>query len=853
MSNYNQANYAEQKDSQLMERMINRSISQSHQNLLSLLDPVNDCIFGLDAKNRILFANSQAFGLFANSNSQTIIGSTIDSLLHLKLIDGVSNNEENLITKIISQRNTTASQKAVLCVKQAHNNQNTPDQRICFWLKTDILSDCPTLTLFGFQQLSPDPNELDELKVHIERYHSLVSTTNAVLWELDLKSKSFTFVSPQAAIAFGYPIENWYKPGFWYDSMHPADRDWVNTRCETLCLELDSYLLEYRMLSATGDVLFVKDFINVIKDQSGPIALRGVFVDCTKEKSLEQEVRLNSAVFNTAEAVAITDKHANFIKVNQAFMQITGYSEDEVIGKTPRLLQSGVQDENFYHHFWSELKAFGRWQGEIWNKRKNGEVYPEWLTVTSVVGDGDDVENYVAVFSDISQRKQDEEKIKYQANYDQLTGLPNRGLLNERLSQHIKESKSNRLFGALLLLDLDNFRMLNDSLGHHRGDELLKLVASRLQLNASSCDFVARTGGDEYAIIVPAIGACFNDAKIASMAFAEDLLHLFVDHFYIAKQAVHFSVSIGLSIFPSDEESSLDIMRQADTAMYRAKAAGKNQVRSYSSEMYEEVERRLSVYNELKVAMQKNQLELHYQPVFDAQMNIVSAEALCRWNHEEQGYISPSEFIPIAEQTGLIIELSSWVMETALHHLKKWSDNKLNLQKLAINVSSQRFSHPDFLSEISYLIDKTGVDPHLIELEITEEVMIEGLHLCINVFKTLQQLGVSIAVDDFGTGYSSLSYLSKLPINKLKIDRAFVCELPSNGSDAVIVDTIFSMANHLGFSVTAEGIETPEQLDFLQGRMCHFYQGFLLGKPMPEKEFMALLQQQTIKPFPPIG
>lgn len=561
--------------------------------------------------------------------------------------------------------------------------------------------------------------------------------------------------------------------------------------------------------------------------------------DISERKQAETDLRIAAIALESLEAIVIADPNLVILKVNQAFTRITGYSAEEVVGRKPyRLLKSGRQDEQFYRAIWESLQADNYWQGEILSRRKNGEVYPQWLSIIAATVDGEQVTHYVATFSDISQKKQAEEIIHNLAFYDPLTELPNRRLMHDRLQQALAFSARHHCYGAILFIDLDNFKSLNDTKGHHIGDLLLVDIAARMQTCVRVDDTVSRLGGDEFLIILSELSVAGESAAVQAETIAEKIRVAIDQPFDLQGHEYHSSSSIGISLFLGHELTADELLKRADTAMYQAKRSGRNTIRFFDPETHAAMEIRIALEADLRRALPENQLKLFYQMQVDHVGHIIGAEVLLRWLHPERGMISPGQFIPLAEETGLIVPIGLWVMDTACRQLKSWElDPNLSHLQLAVNVSSCQFHQPDFVERVATLVAKIGINPDKLKLELTETVVLGDINEAIVKMQALKNIGVRFSIDDFGTGYSSLSYLTRLPLDQLKIDQSFVRNVAVKPTDAVIVQTIIGMAINLGIDVIAEGVETEEQRYFLECNGCFLYQGFLFGKPVPVTEF----------------
>ena len=560
-----------------------------------------------------------------------------------------------------------------------------------------------------------------------------------------------------------------------------------------------------------------------------------------ERKKYEKQMMLSASVFeNTIEGIVITDRDAIIQRVNQAFTNITGFSPDEAIGENPRILKSDRHDTQFYKQMWQALKDCGMWEGEIWNRRKNGETYPDWLSINVINDTQGEPINYVGLFHDISELKKNETMLKYQANYDPLTGLPNRQLFNDRLKMAISHNSREDLVLPLgvLFCDLDDFKNINDSLGHYFGDLLLKEVAKRLSECCREEDTVARLGGDDFLIIC----SFTRQNEPAATSLAQRILNSFEEPFILKKQQIYTQISIGITLFPEDGKDFESLVKNAEVAMYRSKDVGKNRFSFYTTELNREVLRRISLSNDLRGALAREEFIVYYQPKIDIKTGLVSGmEALVRWNRRKTEMVSPVEFIPLAEDTSVIYALGEWVMEEACSRIREFSSLCGRDLKIAVNLSVKQFAQKDLIYRIQEIIQKTGLSSHLLTVEITENIVIKNIDATIHILKLLNALGIRISIDDFGTGYSSLSYLKLMPLSELKIDKSFVDDIPDNLEACAIVKTVLSLAENLNLKTVAEGVETLAQLEFLKKEGCHEIQGYYYCKPISHEEMKTFL------------
>ena len=550
-------------------------------------------------------------------------------------------------------------------------------------------------------------------------------------------------------------------------------------------------------------------------------------------KENRERLRQAAAVFDcTREGVLVTDTQGLIVHVNRAFMEITGYQCDDVMGQRPSLFKSGRHSAHFYQQMFQALESTGEWSGEIWNRRKSGEVYPQWQTIRVIHDDQGQVSHYVAVFSDISAMKNSEHELAHLAHHDPLTDLPNRLLFTDRAEQALASAQVHKRGCALLLMDLDHFKIINDSLGHNVGDQLLKLVAERLSGLFGPGVTLARLGGDEFAVLAE---SCPQVVQAA--ALAQRMLNAMKDPFIFDGNQLFISASIGISLFPSDALSAEQLLRNADSALFKAKSAGREGYALYTEELTAHAQHRVEIAGELRRALDQHELRVYYQPVHDLHdSRLVGVEALVRWQHPERGLVPPGEFIPIAERTGLIADIDAWVMDQACRQMCQWLADGAPLSFIAINVSSRLFARRELYEQVAQVLHTTGLDPAFLELEVTESAVMDDPEVALEQLHRLRELGLRLAIDDFGTGYSSLLRLKRLPVQKLKIDQGFVAGLPWDEDDAAIVRVVIALAKSMGMQVHAEGIEQVEQARFLLDQECDMGQGYWFGRPMPADE-----------------
>ncbi|WP_275096247.1 PAS domain S-box protein [Sedimenticola hydrogenitrophicus] len=672
------------------------------------------------------------------------------------------------------------------------------------------------------------------LKASEGRYRALIEQAADGLIVTD-EQGIITDCNRSAQLMLGHPEDDLLKRPL-VEFIEPAEREKYRQQRAAIH-HRGAMLQQCRMCRSDGTVLPVEVSARALPDGGTQALIR----DISERLSSEARLRLSATVFeSTREGVVITDRDGRITAVNSAFTEITGYSEAEVSGQTPSILKSGRHDAAFYREMWASLDRLGYWRGEIWNRRKSGEIYPEWETISTVRNEAGELTNYVAVFSDISDIKESEYQLEYLAHHDPLTELPNRLLFTARLDHALERARRDGLCLAVLFIDLDLFKHINDSLGHPVGDALLLQVARRLKQQLRDEDTVARLGGDEFTVLLEQLA----DPQMAGNIAAK-LTACFVEPFVIDQRNLHVTASIGISIFPNDADTSATLLRNADTAMYQAKERGRNDYQYYAEEMTSSAVQRVLLENSLRQALNLDQFVIYYQPKLALPDNrLIGCEALIRWRHPDMGLIPPDSFIPLAEDTGLIVSIGSWVLNSACTQIRRWQHAGLETGTLAVNLSGQQLQRDNLVMTVKQALEQSGLDAAYLELEITEGFIMDQAEQAIGVLNELRALGVTLSIDDFGTGYSSLSYLKQLPINNLKIDKSFVRDIPQDPNDEAIARAIISLAGNLQLDVIAEGIETEAQLDFLRREGCGQGQGYLFSPPLPAAEFERYLWEQ---------
>ncbi len=667
-------------------------------------------------------------------------------------------------------------------------------------------------------------------------FHTLSTMSSDWFWQQDDQFR-FTEFSGAFASDFTPPADSIGKSR-WELNIKLSPEQWAAHRA-ILEAHLPFKNFEYGISDDKGEARWYSINGEPLFDAAGRFTgYLGTGRNITAGKRAEEELRIAATAFETQEGMLITDVRRVILQVNRAFSQITGYAAADLIGRTPDLLRSGRHDAAFYAEMWGGIERSGGWQGEVWNQRKNGEIYPAWLTITAVKSDDGTVTHYVDTHADISACKLAEEEIQHLAFTDPLTGLPNRRLLMDRLHQALAASARNRRRGALILIDLDNFKTLNDTLGHDKGDLLLCEVAQRLEACLREGDTVARLGGDEFVVMLEDLHESAQEAATQSEVVGDKIHAVLNEHYQLAGNQHRSTPSLGVTLFSGHDASVEELLKQADLALYKAKTAGRNTMRFFDPEMQAVVSARAALESELREGLRCQQFVLCYQPQVDDDGRLTGAEALLRWQHPQRGIVSPLEFIPLAEETGLILPLGLWVLETACDQLAQWGRRAQTAHlSLAVNVSTSQLHQVDFVDQVVATLGRTGAMAQRLKLELTESLLVSDIENTIAKMNALKTHGVGFSLDDFGTGYSSLSNLKRLPLEQLKIDRAFVNDILVDANDAAIARTVIALAQSMGLEVMAEGVETEPQRQMLADQGCRAYQGYLFSRPLPLDEF----------------
>ena len=669
-----------------------------------------------------------------------------------------------------------------------------------------------------------------ELASNEERLRLALNATHDGLWDWDVSKRRVFFSDGYAALLGLTPQALGDTRDDWAARLHPDDREGA---MQALSIEWTDQQYEniYRLRHADGSYRWIHSRGRLLRDEDGqPQRFIGIASDVTQQRANEDSLRQAAAVFDaTQEGVLVTDPDQRIVHVNPAFSRITGYSSEEILGQRPNLLNSGHHDASFYQSMWNALENRGAWSGEVWNRRKSGEIYPQWQCIRVIHDEQGRLSHYVAVFSDISALKRSQHELDYLAHHDPLSNLPNRLLFTERVAHALERSKSEGLRGAVLLIDLDHFKHINESLGHNVGDALLKGVGERLLQDIPNGSTLARLGGDEFGLLSENCSAAPQAAELA-----QRLLRCLEAPFRFDGHELYIGASIGIGLFPGEADSVEQIMRNADSALFKAKSSGREGYAFYVQELTDYARQRVELASSLRHALDNQELRVYYQPLHDLRDgHMVGMEALVRWQHPQRGLVPPAEFIPMAEENGMIAAIDAWVLEQACRQMVSWNAEGGSLRFVAVNISSRLFSRGELDQKVARVLAETGLPAGQLELEVTESAIMEDPDAALRFLTRLRALGVRLAIDDFGTGYSSLARLKRLPVDKLKIDQSFVRGLPEDTDDAAIARAVIALGHSLGLKVLAEGIEAPRQVEFLRELGCDYGQGYHYGRPLP--------------------
>lgn len=684
-----------------------------------------------------------------------------------------------------------------------------------------------------------------ELEASESRWSSLIQSVDGIVWEADARTFTFTFVSNQAERLLGFPCEDWLAPGFWVKHLHPDDQSWAPFYCATCTNRLEPHDFEYRFIAKDGRTVWLHDIISVVAENGTPRWLRGLMVDVTNRKQAEEALRLAANVFTHArEGIAITAPNTVILDINEAYCRITGYTREELIGKTPQILYSRHQSQDAYQAIWQKIDDTGYWHGELWNSHKSGKLFATHQTISAVRDDDGRIRNYVCIISDITVEYEYRQQLEYAAYHDRLTGLPNRALLSDRLRQAMIQCNHQQQSMVIAYLDLDGFKAINDSHGHEIGDQLLIALAGRMKESLRKSDTLARIGGDEFVAVLSNLENV-NDYKL----LLQYLLAAAANPIRVGQLVLQVSASMGVTIYPEDKVDVDQLLRHADQAMYVAKQAGKNRYHLFDVAFDKWERDKNEILAQVRNAIEHNEFVLYYQPKVNMQTGeITGAEALIRWRHPERGLLLPGDFLPIVENQPIAAEIGKWTLESALMQIAAWQQMGLRLA-LSVNVGAYQLQDDNFVSLLTALLAQyPDVAPALLQLEILETSALDDTAKVSRTMKDCCALGVSFALDDFGTGYSSLTYLRRLPIEYLKIDQSFVRDMLFDPDDMSIVRGIIGLSNSFRREVIAEGVETIAHGTALISLGCVHGQGHGIAKPMPADDLPAWIASWSPDP-----
>jgi diguanylate cyclase (GGDEF)-like protein/PAS domain S-box-containing protein len=797
------------------------------QRLTTTLDSVTDAFYTLDRQWRFTYLNKEAERLLKKPREELLGKALWEEFAGLRERIGFREFHRAV------QQNCTVVFEDFYSPFQA-------------WAEVRAYPSAEGLTVY-FRDITETKKTQEALEISEERFRMIAKVTNDLLWDCDLISGT-NWRSETGLHMFGYTPQDFEGPrNLWSDRIHPDDRGRVLESIDAaLKGQDDRWIDEYRFIRKNGSIAYVLDRGFILRDSEGKATrMIGAMVDLTERREANARLREQASLLDKAKDAIVVRGLDNHVRYwNKGAERLYGWTAEEAIGRSVEELLYDYSSE--LHEATRRVIEFGEWSGEVTERGKNGTTLPVEAHWTLMRDEAGRPQSIFAINTDISLRKAAERRVQQLAFYDPLTQLPNRQLLMDQLEAVIAASTHSGHVSALLFIDLDDFKSLNDTLGHATGDLLLQQVAHRLTGCVSNVDTVARFGGDEFVVLLEQIGSDFEEAAVRTTSIGEGILKALNQPYQLENYKHNSTPSIGITLFNDDKVDMGELLKRADMAMYQAKAAGRNTLRFFDPRMQAAVSARMSLEADLREGLREQQFLLHYQPQVDRTGRITGVEALIRWQHPERGLVPPMEFIPLAEETGLILPLGEWILETACQQLADWAvlPAVANLE-IAVNVSARQFHHPSFVEQVLGALSRTGANPRRLKLELTESMLFADLEDTIAKMNVLKTRGVSFALDDFGTGYSSLAYLQRLPLDVLKIDRSFVRDLLTNANDAVIARTIIALGRSLGLKIIAEGVETEDQRDFLFQHGCDAYQGYLCTKPLPAEAVAAIITAKT--------
>ncbi|MBK9160455.1 MAG: PAS domain S-box protein [Nitrosomonadales bacterium] len=813
-------------------KRMEQQLAQSELELRAIVEAEPECVKLLAADGTVLKMNPAGLAMLEADTPEQIVGQKAQGLL----APGSHDDFVALMQRVFAGESAQL-QFEVIGLKGTHR-----------WLETNAvpmrdINGRIYATLGVTRDITERKRSEEVIRNSESKLRMLMDNAADAVFVADAETEHWAYTNDRAAAMLGYSREELAGMGM-YDLVPPDFRETYRQSFREAASQGAGKVWNYEIRLIRKDGSRVPIELNMVKLPDGN--LYGSCRDITERKRIEQELRVAATAFEAQEGMLITDANAVILRVNRTFSRLTGYSNEEVMGKKPSVLKSGRQDKEFYRAMWDSLQRNRYWEGEVWNRRKNGEIYPEWLVVSGVTTPSGKVTHYVGSFTDITERKVAEAEIHRMAFFDPLTGLPNRRLLLDRLEHAQASGARSGIYGAIMFLDLDNFKTLNDTQGHDVGDQLLGEVARRLTACVRAGDTVARLGGDEFVVILEELSDAEPEAASLAEAVAEKILTLFGQPYLLGDYEYRCTSSIGVTLFNDGSESADELLKRADVAMYQAKEAGRNAIRFFDPAMQQAVMARASLETELRRAVEEGQMRLHYQAQVNPERRIIGAEVLLSWQHPVRGLVPTEQFIGIAEETGLIQPIGQWVLESACRQLKRWENDPLTRDlKLAVNVSARQFRRTDFVDLVREALDNSGANPLYLKLELTESLLLDDLDDVVEKISTLKEIGIGFALDDFGTGYSSLQYLKRLPLDQIKIDQSFVRDIIGDHGDRVMVLTMVDMGMNFEVDVIAEGVETEAQFNLLKRYGCGSFQGYLFGRPLPVDEFEDALRGQA--------